>query len=201
VYEYLEGEIAGQAPARLIVAVGGVGYTLSVPLGSRFPAAGKVRAWTHLVVREDSHTLYGFADRETRELFRVLLSVRGVGPVMALAILSGLSRDALLEAIAGGDLKTLTRVRGVGRKTGEQILLDLRDKAAELVALLAGPKDAHGVHQARRGDPREKNVEDAVAALTSIGYSEKEARKHVERAAQAVNSGDLELLVRTALSS
>jgi Holliday junction DNA helicase RuvA len=198
VFEYLEGVIAGRSAARVVIDVSGVGYEVCVPLSSRLADAGRVRVWTHLVVREDSHTLYGFEDRETRELFRVLLSVRGVGPVMALGILSGLPRAELIEAIAAGDVKALTRIRGVGKKTAEQILLDLRDKAEMLRRELAAsrsPAAPLATSTAR------KNVDDAVVALVSIGYSEKEARKSVERAADKVDSKNLEELVRAALSS
>jgi Holliday junction DNA helicase RuvA len=196
VYEYIEGQIAGRTAARLVIDAGGVGYDLAVPLTATFPASGRARVFTHLVVREDSHTLYGFPDRETRELFRTLLLVRGVGPVMALAILSGLPRADLIEAIATNDVKALVQVRGVGKKTAEQILLDLRDKAPVLRAQLSGatPKAAL---PAAAGD---RNVEDAIAALMSIGYSEKEAKKSVDRAASSVDTKNLEALVRAALA-
>jgi Holliday junction DNA helicase RuvA len=193
VFEYIEGQIVARTPARLVVDVAGVGYDLAVPLTATFAEKGRARVFTHLVVREDSHTLYGFPDRETRELFRTLLGVRGVGPVMALAILSGLPRAELIEAIATNDLKALVRVRGVGKKTAEQILLDLRDKAPALRAELSGGKPAAVL-------PADRNFEDAVAALLSIGYSDKEARKSVERAAASVDTQDLEALVRSALS-
>jgi len=198
VYEYLEGTIAGRTAARLVLDVAGVGYELCVPLAARFPASGRTRVWTHLAVREDNHALYGFPDRETRELFRVLLSVRGVGPVLALGILSGLAREPLLDAIADGDIRTLTRIKGVGKKTGEQILLDLRDKAQTLRAQLAGAARAGA---SLPGPKRDKNIEDAVQALVSIGYSEKEALKSVERAAETVDEKNLEELVRAALAS
>jgi len=206
VYEYLEGELASRSAARLVVDVGGVGYELSVPIGASFPALGpgngrhasRVRVWTHLVVREDSHQLYGFPDLGTRELFRLLLTVSGVGPRVALGVLSGLTREELIAAIQAGDLARLTRVRGVGKKTAEQILLDLRDQAA----LLAGGEDAEeerGELVPHRGPSLRGRQEDATRALVSIGYSEKDARKQVERAAQQVDARDLELLVRTAL--
>jgi Holliday junction DNA helicase RuvA len=197
VYEYLDGEIAARSAARVVLDVGGVGYDVHVPLGSRFPASGRARVWTHLVVREDAHTLCGFPDRETRDLFRLLLSVRGVGPVMALGILSGLPREPLLDAVANGDAGTLTKIRGVGKKTAEQILLDMRDKATLLRAELASGSES----RTPRTQPAAAGVEDAVQALVSIGYSEKEARKSVERAAQRVGAQDLELLVRAALTS
>jgi Holliday junction DNA helicase RuvA len=195
VFDYIEGEVAGRTPARLVLDVGGVGYDLVVPLSSRFPSKGKTRAWTHLAVREDAHTLYGFDDRGTRELFRLLLLVRGVGPTLALSVLSGLPREPLISAVADGDAEALMRIRGIGHKTAHQIVLDLKDKAQELRARAGATADATPSATAAK-DP---NLEDAVQALVSIGYSEKEARKSVERAALQVDKGDLERLVRAAL--
>jgi holliday junction DNA helicase RuvA len=196
VYEFLEGQVAGRTAARLVLDVHGVGYELYVPLAASFPASGTIRVWTHLVVREDSQQLFGFRDAATRDVFRALLTVSGVGPKVALAVLSGLSREDLLAALSAGDVARLTTVRGVGRKTAEQILLDLRDKVAVLQSPEAGAPPA-----ARSANERRRQVEDAVAALISIGYSEKEARKQVERASREVDASDLELLVRTALQA
>lgn len=195
-FEYIEGRIVGRTAARLVVDVGGVGYDLAVPLTATFPPSGKARVWTHLVVREDSHTLYGFPDRESRELFRVLLSARGVGPVLGLAILSGISGAELVEAIASGDAKRLTKLKGVGQKTADGIVLDLRDKADTLRAAFSGSPEAP-LPSSKRVDP---NVEDAINALVSIGYSEKQARAGVERAALSVDTKNLEALVRAALA-
>ena len=185
--------------------VGGVGYDLAVPLGAEFDpgaggpegigAEGRTRVFTHLVVREDAQLLYGFPDRAERDFFRLLLSVRGIGPGIALGILSSLPRAELAQAIAGGDSRRLQRVKGVGRKTAEQIVLDLRDKAH---LVLASGTAAPGVEAP--APPADGGLaEDAVAALISIGFSEREARRNVERAADEVEGGDLELLVRTAL--
>lgn len=201
-YEYLDGEVAGRTPARLVLDVAGVGYELSVPLSAAFPDRGRARAWTHLVVREDAHVLYGFPERSTRDLFRVLLGVRGVGPVAALAVLSGLSPEDLVRAVANEDLKALTRVKGIGKKTGEQILLDLRDKAPRLAAEVG----AHGAGSKAPGArplARDVEVEDAVAALVSIGYSDKEARKAVDGAIERTSKDatpDVATLVRAALA-
>lgn len=199
-YEYLEGRLVSRRPARVVLDVDGVGYDIAVPVGAEFHAARaaasgpaeRVRVWTHLVVREDAHLLFGFSSEKQRELFRLLLSVRGVGPLLALAVLSTLSREQLLEAIAAEDLAALTRVRGVGRKTAEQILLDLRDKA---------PRCAESESDVLVPSPaaRSPNFHDAVRALVSIGYPDKQAKDSVERAAKRVAEDDLELLVRTAL--
>jgi Holliday junction DNA helicase RuvA len=199
VYDYIEGRVAGRAPARLVLDAGGVGYDLVVPLSSHFPASGRTRAFTHLSVREDAHTLYGFDDRETRDLFRLLLTVKGVGPGVALALLSGLPRRPLIAAVAAGDAATLTRIRGIGSRTAQQILLDLRDKAAQMRGALAGDTGA-AASGSDGAEPRDPAIEDAVAALVSIGYADKEARASVERAAKKVDRSDLEKLVRSALT-
>jgi Holliday junction DNA helicase RuvA len=190
VYDFLDGEVAGRSAARVVLDVRGVGYEVLVPPGASFPSSGRLRLWTHLVVREDSHSLYGFRDEATRDMFRALLGVTGVGPKVALAVLSGLSSDELVAAVVAGDAKRLTKVKGVGQKTAEQILLDLRGKAA----MLSGGGSAQA--PAARGPAQ---LEDAVTALISIGYSEKDARKQVERASKTVDPANLELLVRTAL--
>ena len=193
-YEYLEGEVASRAPTRVVLDVAGVGFDLLVPIGAQIPASGQTRVWTHLVVREDAHTLYGFGHRRAREIFRLLLKVRGVGPTMALAILSGLGPEDLIEAIVAGDVAALTRAKGVGKKTAEQILLDLADKA---VAWREAEGAAPGANELAPGN--NATVEDAVGALLALGFKEKEARKNVERAAREVDPGDLEALVRIAL--
>jgi len=193
-YDYIEGRLGERRPARLVIEAGGVGYDLAVPLTVDFPVReGRVRAWTHLVVREDAHLLFGFPDRPLRELFRLLLEVRGVGPGAALAVLSNLPPEELLGAIAGQDAKPFLRVKGIGKKTAEQILLDLREKVQRFRI-----DGQHGT-LVPAAPPARRGIEDAVRALVSIGYSEKEAKKSVERAAEKVSADDLESLVRAAL--
>jgi len=192
-YDYLEGRLERRGPARIVVDVGGIGYDLSVPVGLDFGPAGRPRrVFAHLVVREDAHLLYGFPDADTRAWFRALLDVRGVGPALALGILSGLSTDRLFRALTENDPAPLMALRGVGRKTAEQILLDLRGKAPQLAAATALLPAAAG--------ERTSAMLDAVQALVSIGYREKEALQSVENAAKEVGREDLEALVRTALS-
>lgn len=189
-YEFLRGRVAQRGPARLVLEVGGVGYDLIVPAGARFAEEDPLLVWTHLAVREDAHSLYGFPGKRWRDLFRLLLKVKKVGPTMAIAILSGLEPDELVQAIRAGDAARLTRVKGVGRKTAEQILLDLSDQL-----------DAFG--DPDEGAPRPSAADgalsDAASALTSIGYSATEARKLIEAAAPKVGTDDVALLIRTAL--
>ena len=193
-YDYIEGRLSERRPAHVVIEAGGVGYDLAVPLGVEFhEREGQVRAWTHLVVRDDAHLLFGFPERALREVFRLLLEVRGVGPSVALAVLSSLPGEELLRAIASQDAAPFLRVKGVGKKTAEQILLDLREKAPRMLAEAA--RDT----LVPRASAGERSLEDAVRALVSIGYSDREARKSVEQAAREVPDDDLELLVRTAL--
>jgi Holliday junction DNA helicase RuvA len=198
VYDYLEGQVAQHATTRLVVDVGGIGYELSVPLGPPWPVGQRTRVWTHLIVRDDAHLLYGFPDADTREVFRTLLKVKGVGPRVALGILSGLPRRELIEAIAQGDRRRLLALKGVGRKIVDQVLLDLGERAQ---ALLAAERTASGQAPPAPAGPRPGLLDDAIAALVSIGYAEKDARKQVERVAtDAGEAADLEQLVRAALA-
>jgi Holliday junction DNA helicase RuvA len=196
VYEYLEGRVASRSAARLVLDVGGVGYDIAVPPGRAFDDTERLRVWIHQVVREDAHLLYGFPDRATRDIFRTLLTVRGVGPAVALGVVSGLSQRQLIEAVVAQDAAPFLALRGIGQRTAEQILLDLRDKAQRLAAELDRPSAVE-----RRRGAGEQRIEDAVLALVSLGYSEKEARKQVQRAAGEAEATDLEHLVRLSLRS
>lgn len=196
-YEFLEGTPVSRSPGKLVLAVSGVGYDLRVPLAEPFDESSSepIRVYTHLAVREDAHTLYGFAESASRELFRLLLKVKKVGPAMALAILSGMRRTELLEAIGAGDAASLTRIKGVGRKTAEQILLDLSDRIGELAGQVSAPRE----RLAPAGsDPAR---EDAVAALVHIGFDIGEAEKAVASAAEENPKAGAEALIKSALRS
>ncbi len=196
-YAYLRGRAVSAQPAALILDVAGVGFELTVPFGFGIEPDAEVTVWTHLIVREnDTPQLFGFRDSETRELFRTLLRVRGVGPSLAMTLLSSLSASDLLEAIANENVARLTAVKGVGRKTAEQILLDLRDTAPALLLQHGGTPPTGTQAAAPAGSSL---VEDAVAALISIGFSEKDARKNVERVTKDAEPNDLEALLRAAL--
>lgn len=199
-YDFIRGTVAERTATAVIVDAAGVGFELLAPLGAAFPAPGEeALVWAHLVVREDAQTLYGFGQRDQRELFRVLLKVRGVGPAMALGILSGLAPEELAAAVTAEDLGAFTKVKGVGKKTAQQILLDLRDKGVLLMELAGGRTAAAAAAAAEEAPAASSHEADAVLALVSIGYSEKEATKLVEAAAEAVGTDDLEALVRAAM--
>ncbi len=160
---YLEGVVKGTRAAHLILLVGGVGYELSCTKQLLLSLRGGESAglWIHTHVREDAFSLFGFALEEELRFFEMLLTVSGVGPRSALAILDIASTETLRTAIAKGEAEYLTKVSGIGRKTAEKIVIELRDKVG------AGSEEAHG---AMRGD------EEALEAMRSLGYSHAEAR-------------------------
>ncbi|HIF40493.1 MAG TPA: Holliday junction branch migration protein RuvA [Planctomycetes bacterium] len=197
-FEYLHGTIRASGPTHITLDVNGVGYWLLTPLGSRFPEAGaEATAWVHFAVREDAQTLYGFDRREHRDLFRELLKVKGVGPSMGLALLSGLAPAELVAAIASADLASMTSIKGVGKKTAEQILLDLRDRAPALACSLGvETKDRSVLTPAA---PTQTAVRtEAISALVHMGFKPKQAEDNVTKAAQDNPAADVEALVRAA---
>ncbi|OGI43831.1 MAG: Holliday junction DNA helicase RuvA [Candidatus Muproteobacteria bacterium RBG_16_65_31] len=186
----LRGILARKEPPALLVDVGGVGYELEAPMTTFYdlPAVGEtVTLYTHLVVREDAHLLYGFAREAQRRLFRDLLKVNGVGPRVALAVLSGLADEEFVRAVNQEDVARLTQVPGIGRKTAERLIMEMRDKLPE--AALAGA--------AAPGPAAADPVSEAVSALIALGYKPNEA----SRAVRAVPAGDLsaEEIIRQAL--
>jgi Holliday junction DNA helicase RuvA len=194
----LRGRLAAKQPPQLLLEVGGVGYELEAPMSTFYdlPAVGaEVSLLTHLVVREDAHVLYGFVREDERRLFRLLLKVSGVGPKIALAILSGSSADAFAACIAAGDTAALTRIPGVGRKTADRLIVELRDRLAGGDATVATLTTAAGAGAGPRGE--------ALAALVALGYRPVEATQMVDRAEAdpAGASASTEDLIRRALQS
>lgn len=172
---FLEGVLIEKAPARIVMNVGGVGYEVLIPICSydRLPAENhSCRVLTYDYVREDQHTLYGFMTEAERKVFVMLLSVSGIGPKLALCTLSGLSLRELTAAIAGGDVKRLSSISGVGKKIAERMVIDLRDKMASAVVLDA-------VSRAGESEISDPAARDAVLALISLGYKLAEAQKMV----------------------
>jgi len=194
---FLEGRLVEALPTQVVVEVHGVGYEVFIPLSSfdKLPAPGQpVRLLTHLAVREDAHVLYGFATAAERDLFRLLVHhVSGIGPKLALNILSGMSPAAFRGAVAAGDVKALSRISGVGRKTAERLVVELRDKVGA-----AGTWEA--ASEQRALTPAEQRLNDAVLALIALDFKPPEAHEAV-RAAQAMLGPEatVEELVRAAL--
>ncbi len=177
----------------MLVDVNGVGYELEAPMTTFYdlPAVGeKVTLFTHLVVREDAHLLYGFSREAQRRLFRGLLKVNGVGPRVALAVLSGLADDEFVHCVLSEDIARLTQVPGIGRKTAERLIVEMRDK---LPPLSTGSAPAPANTRSPAKDP----VSEAMSALIALGYKPNEA----SRAVRAVPAKDLsaEEIIRQAL--
>lgn len=190
VFDSIHGRVLVREPARVVVEAGGLGYLLHVPLGTfdALPAVGaEVRLLLHLVVREDEWRLYAFATAREREAFRDLLRVSGVGPALALVLLSGLGHDALLEAVRSGDVRALVRVKGVGKKTAERVVVELKERWA------AGA-EAPGVTLAPQGV-----AGDAVRALVALGLEPAEAARRLEALGEAGRGMAVADLVRRAL--
>jgi Holliday junction DNA helicase RuvA len=194
---FLRGRLVEALPTQAIVEVNGVGYDVLIPLSSfdKLPVPGsEVHLLTHLAIREDAHVLYGFMTGTERELFRLLINtVTGIGPKIALNILSGMNPVALRGAVANGDVKALSQISGVGRKTAERIVVELRDKIGA-----AGSWEASSAERAlSAGDQK---VNDAVLALMALGFKQPEAHDAI-RAAQALlgPQASIEDLVRASL--
>ncbi len=185
----IAGTLLAKSPPMLLVDVGGVGYEIDAPMSTfyRLPAVGEpVLLHTHLLVREDAQLLYGFASEAERALFRQLLKVSGVGAKLALVILSGVAVDELLAIVADADAARLVRIPGIGRKTAERLILELREPLGRLASTPASVL-------APRGDA----LQDAASALEALGYKPAEARAALrDLAAEDQSSEDL---IRAAL--
>ncbi len=193
----LRGTLAEKQPPHVIIDINGLGYELEVPMTTlyRLPSVGEpLTLHTHLVVREDAHLLYGFFEKRERELFRELIRLNGVGPKLALALMSGLEVDELVRCVQAQDTSVLVRIPGVGKKTAERLLVELKDrfKAWETV-----PGMSSLVVEPRAGGAVSSAENDAVSALISLGYKPQEA----SRAVSAIKEDGLssEDMIRRAL--
>lgn len=194
---FLHGKLVEALPTQVIVDVNGIGYEALIPLSSYDklpPPGGDLKLLTQLVVREDSHTLYGFMSAAERDLFRLLVhTVSGIGPKIALNVLSGISVSAFRGAVANNDVKALSQISGVGKKTAERIVVELRDKVGQ-----AGAWEAASAQRAL--SPDDQKINDAVLALMALGFKQIEAHDAV-RTAQTIlgPNASVEDLVRACL--
>ena len=193
---FLRGTVIEVLPMRLILEVGGVGYDLHIPLSTydKLPAPGATtKILTHLQVREDAHVLYGFATPEERDLFLLLVNnVSGIGPKLALAVLNGATPVQFRGLVVAGDIAALSRIKGVGKKTAERIVVELRDKVGVSAAWEAA---------SAANAPEEQHVNDAVLALISLGYKQAEAHKTVRAVRDQQPKATVEELIKEALKT
>ncbi len=189
----LRGRLLAKHPPALTVDVNGVGYELEAPMSTFYdlPAAGaEIHLFTHLVVREDAHVLYGFATEAERRLFRGLLRVSGVGPKIALGLLSGISVEGFLRCVQAQDVDSLVRIPGIGRKTAERLLIEMRDRVVNLARI--------GEHAQDPGGPADAHAE-AYSALVALGYKPVEVTRLLKAA--GAGDGSVEDLIRRALQA
>ncbi|MGB5104591.1 MAG: Holliday junction branch migration protein RuvA [Steroidobacteraceae bacterium] len=191
---YLRGRLAAKHPPQLLLDVGGVGYEVEAPMSTFYglPAVGaEVSLHTHLVVREDAHVLFGFGTERERSLFRELIKVSGVGPRIALGILSGASVEEFHRCVEAEDVASLVRIPGIGRKTAERLVIEMRDR----LKVLAGPALLAGGQAATGGSASPQS--EAFGALVALGYKPAEVTRLLGKVDPAVTS--TEELIRHAL--
>lgn len=194
---FLEGIVAAKEPTQVVINVGGVGYTVLIPLSSydRLPLVGeKIHIATCLHIREDAHQLFGFMTEAERSLFQLLWSVTGIGPKLALSALSGMAVRDIKAAIVQGDVKRLSSISGIGKKTAERIVVELRDKlsAGDALEAVAGAEPL---------SPGDLKMRDAIVALVALGHKQADAQKMVRAAAESLPAeAPLEELIRKALA-
>src|ERR1700730_13513101 len=193
---FLDGRLTSALPTQAIVDVGGVGYEVFIPLSSydKLPAVGQpIHILTHLTVREDAHVLHGFMSATERDLFRLLVNnVSGIGPKLALAVLSGMSVNNFKAAVVNSDVAALAKISGLGKKTAERIVLELKDK----LGVAAAWGDASATHAPA---PEQERANEAVLALIALGYKQIDAHKAVRELQERGEAKSAEELVKLAL--
>lgn len=196
-YHYLTGKIAEKTPVAVILEVNGIGYEVRVSLStfSSLPNLGEtVKLFTHFVVREDAQLLYGFATEEEREAFRLLVSVSGIGPKLAITLLSGVTLPELQRAIQEKNIPALTAISGIGQKTAERVIVELRDKIGK-TEVAAGREISHDA------SVTDQMIEDSVLALVSLGYTKPKAKEAIQKTLKTMlgNKPSVEEIIRSAL--
>jgi Holliday junction DNA helicase RuvA len=193
---HLSGTLVEALPTHVVVDVGGVGYHVLIPLSSydKLPPAGtQLKILTHLAVREDAHVLYGFMSGAERDLFRLLVNhVGGIGPKTALDVLSGTTVASFKACVVAGDIAALSKIKGIGKKTAERIVVELKDR----VGIAAAWEAASAAHAP---SAEEAKVNDAVLALIALGYKQVDAHKAVKQAAAKQPGLSVEAIVTAAL--
>lgn len=187
---HLKGQLVEKNPTYVVIECNGIGYFVNISLHtfSLIPDSEALSLYTHLQVKEDSHTLYGFAEKSEREIFRMLISVSGVGTSTARMMLSSLQPGEVADAIASGDVPTIQSVKGIGAKTAQRVILDLKDKVLKVLG-----DDEVFVSQSNT------NKEEALSALEILGYNRRQAGKVVEKILKEDPESTVESIIKMAL--
>ncbi|WP_424493099.1 Holliday junction branch migration protein RuvA [Salinimicrobium sp. GXAS 041] len=189
---HLKGKLVEKNPTNVVIECNGVGYFIHISLHtfSLLPTSEAVELYTHLQVKEDSHTLFGFREKSEREIFRLLISVSGVGASTARTMLSSLDPRQIMEAIASGDVATIQSIKGIGAKTAQRVILDLKDKIMKVFGL-----DEVSVPQSNT------NREEALSALETLGYTRKQSEKVINKIIKNEPDATVESLIKLALKN
>ena len=189
---HLTGKLVEKNPTNVIIECGGVGYFVNISLNtfSKLTTDENISLFTHLQVKEDSHTLFGFSEKSEREIFRLLLSVSGIGSSTARTMLSSLSPSQIRDAIAGGDSGTIQGIKGIGAKTAQRVILDLRDKVLKVYDLDEVSLSSNNT-----------NKDEALSALEVLGFPRRQAEKAVDKVLHQDPSLSVENIIKLALKN
>ena len=186
----IKGRLVEKNPTNVVIDCNGVAYFIHISLHtySQIPSQESLQLFTHLQVKEDAHTLFGFWDKTEREIFRLLISVSGVGASTARSMLSSMEPRQIMEAIAAGDVATIQGIKGIGAKTAQRVIIDLKDKIVKVFGI-----DEVSVSQSNT------NKEEALSALETLGYTRKQSEKVVERIVKEEPDASVESIIKQAL--
>jgi Holliday junction DNA helicase RuvA len=189
---HLQGKLVEKTPTQVVIDCGGVGYHVNISLHtySLLPATDFIKLFTHLQIKEDSHTLFGFVEKSEREIFKLLLSVSGIGASIARTMLSSLDPKQITNAIASGDVVTIQSIKGIGSKTAQRVILDLKEKVLKLYDL-----DEVSMSQ------NNTNRDEALSALEVLGFVRKASERIVEKIIKDTPEGSVEYIIKQALKN
>ena len=189
---HLQGKLVEKNPTDVVIDCNGVGYLVNISLHtySLLPSTEHIRLYTFLQVKEDAHTLYGFVEKQERELFKLLLSVSGIGASIARTMLSSLAPTQIIQAIASNDVATVQGIKGIGAKTAQRVILDLKDKVLKVYNLDDVSLTTYNT-----------NKEEALSALEVLGFNRKNAEKVIEKIIKEVPNASVEDLIKQALKN
>ena len=189
---HLQGKLVEKTPTQVVIDCGGVGYHVNISLHtySLLPATDFIKLFTHLQIKEDAHTLFGFVEKSEREIFKLLLSVSGIGASIARTMLSSLDPKQITNAIASGDVVTIQSIKGIGSKTAQRVILDLKDKVLKLYDL-----DEVSMSQSNT------NRDEALSALEVLGFVRKTSERVVEKIIKEAPDSSVEFIIKQALKN
>lgn len=189
---HLQGKLVEKSPTHVVIDCGGVGYHINISLHtySLLPATDYIKLFTHLQIKEDAHTLFGFVEKSEREIFKLLLSVSGIGASIARTMLSSLDPKQITNAIASGDVSTIQSIKGIGSKTAQRVILDLKEKVLKLYDL-----DEVSMTQSNT------NRDEALSALEVLGFVRKTSEKIIEKIVKEAPDSSVEYIIKQALKN